>query len=130
MRISANERVAKKILDLIDYWELGEDEIGRYLARIAPKNLWNKLMNMMKSTEDSDKTDEKNASGLPNLDNMFKGGFPKLPEKFLKGHMARLAQEMVKDITPEDLGINPEMLKDCEKNPSRAFSILLSLLFL
>lgn len=47
MRISANERVAKKILDLIDYWELGEDEIGRYLARIAPKNLWNKLMNMM-----------------------------------------------------------------------------------
>ena len=46
MRVSANERVAKKILDLIDYWELGEEEIGQYLARIAPARLWEKLMNM------------------------------------------------------------------------------------
>jgi hypothetical protein len=47
MRLSANERVAKKILDLIDYWELGEEEIGRYLARLAPKQLWEKLMLML-----------------------------------------------------------------------------------
>lgn len=47
MRVSANERVAKKILDLLDYWELGEDEVGRYLARIAPKPLWEKLMLML-----------------------------------------------------------------------------------
>lgn len=46
MRISANERVAKKILDSIDYWELGEEEIGRYLARLAPITLWEKLMLM------------------------------------------------------------------------------------
>ena len=38
--------------------------------------------------------------------------------------MARLAQEIVKDITPEDLGISPEMISECEKNPSRAFDIL------
>jgi hypothetical protein len=38
--------------------------------------------------------------------------------------MARLAQEIVKDITPEDLGISPEMMADCEKDPSRAFDIL------
>jgi hypothetical protein len=25
-------------------------------------------------------------------------GFPKIPEKFLKGHMAKLAEELVKDI--------------------------------
>ena len=47
MRLSANERVAKKILDLIDYWELGEEEIGRYLARLAPVTLWEKLMLML-----------------------------------------------------------------------------------
>lgn len=46
MRTSANERVAKKILDLIDYWELGEEEVGRYLARLAPKAIWEKLMLM------------------------------------------------------------------------------------
>ena len=38
--------------------------------------------------------------------------------------MAKLAQEIVKDITPEDLGISTEMVDECEKNPSRAFDIL------
>ena len=64
-------------------------------------------------------------SGMPaGFEKLFESGFPKIPEKFLKGHMARLAQEIVKDITPEDLGISPEMMADCEKDPSRAFDIL------
>ena len=64
-------------------------------------------------------------SGLPaGLEGLFENGFPKIPEKFLKGHMAKLAQEIVKDITPEDLGISKEMVEECEKNPSRAFDIL------
>lgn len=62
--------------------------------------------------------------GLPSFEKMFENGFPKIPEKFLKGHMAKLAQEIVKDITPEDLGLSKEMMDDCEKNPSRAFDIL------
>lgn len=91
-----------------------------------------KFMNMMKpgkrdsDKDDSDEKDDTKSSGLPNLDDMFKNGFPKLPEKFMKGHMARLAQEMVKDITPEDLGISSEMMKDCEKDPSRAINIMFS----
>ena len=65
------------------------------------------------------------ASGIPGgFEKMFEGGFPKIPEKFLKGHMAKLAQEIVKDITPEELGISPEMMAECEKTPSRAFDIL------
>jgi hypothetical protein len=63
--------------------------------------------------------------GMPaGFEKLFESGFPKIPEKFLKGHMAKLAQEIVKDITPEDLGISPEMIGECEKNPSRAFDIL------
>lgn len=58
------------------------------------------------------------------FEKIFENGFPKIPEKFLKGHMARLAQEIVKDITPDELGISPEMIGECEKNPSRAFDIL------
>ena len=89
-----------------------------------------KFMNMMKpgksDKSDEDEKDDTKTSGLPNLDDMFKNGFPKLPEKFMKGHMARLAQEMVKDITPEDLGISAEMMKDCEKDPSRAINIMFS----
>ena len=57
---------------------------------------------------------------------LFENGFPSLPEKFMKGHLARLAQEIVKDITPADLGITAEQLKECEKDPSRAIHILFS----
>ena len=53
-------------------------------------------------------------------------GFPKLPERFLKGQLAKLAQEIVKDITPEDLGITPEQIAECEKNPTSAFGTLFS----
>ena len=63
---------------------------------------------------------------MPGLEGMFANGFPKLPERFLKGHLARLSQEIVKDITPGDLGISPEMIKECEKDPSRAFTLLFS----
>ena len=68
---------------------------------------------------------ESSTSGLPaGLEGLFENGFPKIPEKFLKGHMAKLAQEIVKDITPEDLGISKEMIEECEKDPSRAFDVL------
>ena len=70
--------------------------------------------------------DEKDTSSMPSFEKLFEKGFPKLPEKFLKGHLAKLAQEIVKDITPEDLGISPDMIKDCEKDTSRAFTILFS----
>jgi hypothetical protein len=105
------------------------EDMKKKLESVDFQTLISKLMKMMKPADDAngdDSGDEKKASGLPNLDSMFKGGFPKLPERFLKGHMARLAQEMVKDITPEDLGISPEMMKECEKDPSRSIQILFS----
>lgn len=65
-------------------------------------------------------------SGFPGMDALFGSGFPKMPERFLKGHMAKLAQEIVREIKPEDLGITKEMIAECEKDPSRAFNILFS----
>ena len=62
----------------------------------------------------------------PDLKSIFENGFPRLPERFMKGQIARLAQEIIKDIKPDDLGITPEMMKECEKDPSRAFQILVS----
>jgi hypothetical protein len=57
------------------------------------------------------------------------GGFkmPKLPERFLKGQLAKLAEEIVRDIKPEDLGLTAETMAECEKSPSRAFDILIQL---
>jgi hypothetical protein len=54
-----------------------------------------------------------------------KGAFPNLPPKFLKGHLAKLAEELVKSLKPDDLGLTPEMIKDCEENPMKSFDILL-----
>ena len=92
------------------------------------QNIIKKFMTFFKSAGGEDKEGGEGAKageGLPaGFEKLFENGFPKLPERFLKGHMAKLAQEIVKDIKPEDLGITPEMVEECEKNPSRAFDIL------
>lgn len=51
--------------------------------------------------------------------------FPKLPSSLLKGQLAKLAEEIVKAIKPEELGLTKEVLNECEKSPSRAFDILI-----
>lgn len=51
---------------------------------------------------------------------------PPLPEKFLKGKLAKLAEDMVKEFKPEDFGLKPEELEACERDPTRAFEILMS----
>jgi len=50
---------------------------------------------------------------------------PPLPEKFLKGQIAKLAEDLVKEFNPEDFGFSPEDVAACEKDPSRAFEILM-----
>jgi hypothetical protein len=53
------------------------------------------------------------------------GALPKLPEKFLKGKLAKLAEDIVKEFKPEDFGLRPEDLAAVEKDPTRAFEILM-----
>lgn len=54
------------------------------------------------------------------------GALPPLPEKFLKGKLAKLAEDMVREFKPEDFGMTAEDLAACEKDPTRAFEILMS----
>jgi hypothetical protein len=58
------------------------------------------------------------SSGAPQM--------PSLPERFLRGHIARLAEELVREFRPEDFGLTEEQLLECERNPGRAFEVLLS----
>ena len=53
------------------------------------------------------------------------GALPPLPEKFLKGKLAKLAEDMVREFKPEDFGIGAEELEACERDPTRAFEILM-----
>lgn len=99
------------------------------LESVDFQNIIKKFMTFFKGSEGKESEGGEKTEGMPSgmpagFEKLFESGFPKIPEKFLKGHMAKLAQEIVKDITPEDLGISPEMVAECEKNPSRAFDIL------
>ena len=103
------------------------NDMKKKLEGVDFQNIIKKFMTFFKSSQGdaTNGTEGDTPSGLPGgFEKMFENGFPKIPEKFLKGHMAKLAQEIVKDITPEELGISPEMMAECDKNPSRAFDIL------
>ena len=50
---------------------------------------------------------------------------PPLPEKFLKGKMAKLAEDLVKEFDPEDFGFTAKDVEECERDPSKAFEILM-----
>lgn len=111
------------------WMEEAMDEMKKKLESVDFASIIKKFMNFFQPSDGSNAGASASASAgpdIPGLKGIFENGFPKLPERFLKGHMARLAQEIVKEITPDDLGITPEMIKECEKDPSRAFNILIS----
>ncbi len=51
----------------------------------------------------------------------------KLPERMLKGQLAKLAEELVREFKPEDFGLSVEELEETEKNPTRAFDLLMNI---
>jgi hypothetical protein len=53
------------------------------------------------------------------------GVFPEFSQKFLKGKLAKLAEEMLREFNPEDFGLRPEDLKEMESNPAKAVELLM-----
>jgi hypothetical protein len=51
----------------------------------------------------------------------------KMPERMLKGQLAKLAEELVREFKPEDFGLSPEELEETERNPTRAFDLLMNI---
>jgi hypothetical protein len=52
------------------------------------------------------------------------GGFPKLPEKFLKGQIARLAEDIVKEFDIKEFGLDPEAMEAASSDPSKALKMI------
>ena len=62
------------------------------------------------------------------LSDLFGSGgdrLPPFPEKFRKGKLVKLAEEIVKELKPEEFGLDPDVTKQCEEDPSKAFEILM-----
>jgi hypothetical protein len=51
----------------------------------------------------------------------------KIPEQFLKGHIAKLAEEIVSEFKPEDFGLDAETLAGFEKDPTRTMELLMNI---
>jgi hypothetical protein len=64
----------------------------------------------------------KQLSGI--LGSIGPASFPKLPDRLLKGHLAKLAEELIREFKPEDFGLTPEELAACDTHPARAFELL------
>jgi hypothetical protein len=51
---------------------------------------------------------------------------PPFPEKLRKGKLVKLAEEIVRELKPEELGLDPEIVKQCEEDPSKAFEVIMN----
>lgn len=98
------------------------------LSGEGPNKAWmNEMLNQMKSklsSVDFKSLTEKmmkifGGDGL-------KSGF-NIPEGLLKGQLAKLAEELVREFKPEDFGLSPDQLEETERNPARAFELLMNI---
>lgn len=54
------------------------------------------------------------------------GRLPPFPEKLRKGKLVKLAEEIVRELKPEEFGLDPETVKQCETDPSKAFEVIMN----
>lgn len=113
----ASKKAVYDYLSILDLCALTESKEG-------PSQEWaEKLMGDLKTRMDGVDFD----GMAEKLKSIFGGkdGMPKIPEKFLKGKLAKLAEDMVREFKPEDFGLSEEDVAALEKNPTKSFEILM-----
>jgi hypothetical protein len=88
-------------------------------------NEWaSKMMEDMKSKmKDADFSGF--AEKFANLFGSDGSSIPQIPEKFLKGQIARLAQEIISEFKVEDFGIDPKVLESAGNDPTKALNMIM-----
>ncbi len=88
------------------------------------KKMMDDMKEKMKSVDFSGFTEKfTKLFGAAGADGTFKG--PQIPEKFLKGQIARLAEEIVKEFSIEDFGIDPKAMEAAGSDPSKALQMVM-----
>lgn len=49
---------------------------------------------------------------------------PQIPERFLKGHIAKLAEEIIQEIRVEDFGVDPVAFEAAKTDPTKAIELM------
>ena len=102
------------------FWDLSGfnadmEEMMRKLREAPDSKESSEFQNLFqKMAEMADKFGFKDASGAePKF---------KIPERLFKGHIAKIAEELVHEFKPEDFGLSPEMMES--QDPTRVFTFL------
>jgi hypothetical protein len=102
----------------------GEGMPGAAFGGDAFRTFAENFMNQWRSKLDRNEFD----SFTERIKELFGSGgdrLPPFPEKFKNGRLAKLAEDIVRELKPEEFGLDPETVKQCEEDPSRAFEILM-----
>jgi len=51
---------------------------------------------------------------------------PPFPERLRKGKLVKLAEEIVRELKPEEFGLDAETIRQCEEDPSKAFEVIMN----
>jgi hypothetical protein len=124
--LSANNKHAiQEYLTLLSFCllletESKEDLSGNGWTDSFAKQMMDDMKNKMKSVD---------FAGLQEKFAKFFGSaagsnFPQIPEKFLKGQIAKLAEEIVKEFKVEDFGLDPKALEAANNDPSKALEMI------
>ena len=100
--------------------EGGSDEFGGEAFRTFADKFMNDWRNKMDRTEFDSFTKR-----FADLFGSGENRLPPFPERLRKGKLVRLAEEIVKELKPEEFGLDPDTVKQCEADPSKAFEILM-----
>jgi hypothetical protein len=100
--------------------EGGSDEFGGDAFRTFA----DKFMNDWRGKMDRSEFDSF-AKRFADLFGSGENRLPPFPERLRKGKLVRLAEEIVKELKPEEFGLDPDTVRQCEADPSKAFEILM-----
>jgi hypothetical protein len=87
------------------------DEMKAKMENVDFTGIAEKIAKLFATTEDG---------GFPN-------GIPQMPEKFLKGQIAKLAEEIVKEFRMEDFGVDPKVMAEAGNDPTKALNIIMEI---
>lgn len=123
---SNSQKAIQEYVTLLSFTCMFGDEEHPWTGDLSGNNASKAWMDeMLKHWKDKlNKVDFKSLTEkIMNLFGPGASGF-KIPETLLKGQLAKLAEELVREFKPEDFGLSEEELRNTESNPQRAFEML------